>query len=315
MAGQNYFLWPEPRISQFMKSCFRSSTASEIELKLTELFPGGSPVFMSSARAGICLTLSHLNLSRSDVVALFPYASHCVIEAVGRVAAPAPAKYQNEVAARLVYHQWGYVQQQKANQNTIEDAVDSLCRPGASLFPAGGNYEIWSLPKILGTLFGGVVWCRNYEDALKLRITRDLTSSGGWGLRVLGRKWPSMHALWAGTEAGRGKLVECATGEINSAIFNWQKIVHNRDEKFMLFERFLPEWLDIESDRLPCVVPIEVDDKITEEVKLLGVNAGIRHFERVDINGGRELIRVLPLPIHQDVPLQVCHQMRELLDA
>ena len=47
-----------------------------------------------------------------------------------------------------------------AKVSTIDDCVDSLCEIGTELFPTSNDFEIWSLPKILGTTSGAVLWCK-----------------------------------------------------------------------------------------------------------------------------------------------------------
>ena len=52
----------------------------------------------------------------------------------------------------------------KAHTNLIEDSADSLYLQNTELFKGNGKFEIWSLPKILGTFSGGVLLCKNIKD-------------------------------------------------------------------------------------------------------------------------------------------------------
>jgi hypothetical protein len=46
----------------------------------------------------------------------------------------------------------------------------------------------------------------------------------------------------------------------------------------------------------------------------LRLNIGIRHFERLHKDGKQELIPVLPIPIHQDVPMATIKDVKNILD-
>ena len=93
--------------------------------------------------------LAESNLCRTDIVGIFPYASHCVLDTISRIATPNKLSALNR--ENVVYHQWGYVYNNPSISPNIEDAVDSLLTYGRHLFPTGGNFEIWSLPKIFST--------------------------------------------------------------------------------------------------------------------------------------------------------------------
>jgi len=170
--------------------------------------------------------------------------------------------------------------------------------------PAGGAFEIWSLPKILGTLSGGVIWCRQLESAEALRLLRDDHQAGAllqWGLRMLGRRWPWCGSLWAGRESLLGALPNWAVGEILLAIERWSELVHARQQRLVLVRSILPDWLPVALDRLPCVVPVGLD-----QVRLLtnlGIGTSYRTFERIASTGQRTLLPCFPLPIHHEVPL------------
>lgn len=310
MLRSSYFLWPTPSLNRIAFGAFGVTSTKAIEVRLAAMFPGATPVLVSSARAGIRLTLERLGLGRGDTVGVFPYASHCVLDALARIATPGPLS--SDSAACLLYHQWGYVQETSGGRMVIEDAVDTLCEPGARLFPAGGDFELWSLPKILGTLAGGVVWCRNKDDALSIRSMRD-KSAGGWAMRALSHVWGPAFSCWAGTEASRGSCGWPGNGEIMSALNRWQEIFDDRKKKLKMLESLLPDWLQPNAGRLPCVVPVNILEVMHFRYKEMGITTGVRHMERLHEDGRRELLRMLPLPIHQDIPISVVEQMAEAL--
>ncbi|MEH6632292.1 MAG: putative PLP-dependent aminotransferase [Halopseudomonas aestusnigri] len=313
MTDHNFFLWPKSHYQKDMRFLLRRPSTREVETKLHSLFPNGYPVLVSSGRAGIRLVLSKLGLGRPDLVGLFPYASHCVIDVVGRVATPVPVMLNVKTNVSLVYHQWGYVQERKSERIIVEDAVDTLCQPGGDLFPAGGDFEVWSLPKILGTLGGGVIWCKDAEEAEELKSFRDLSGSSGWLIRALGVRWSIFHGYWSGIEGGRGNLTPIGISEVMSAISLWQSHVEDRKVKLDLLRSFIPHWLEQANGRLPCVIPVAVTEQVQLKLRELGVVTGLRHMERIHVDGKRELVKLYPLPIHQDVPLLIVERMAEVL--
>ena len=151
-------IWPKYRIRIRSKFSFYFPEINQIEEKLHKMFPSGSPVICSSGRAAINIALHYLNQKRNDVIGINSYTSHCVLDAISRIATPVKWNAKNnEIKTRLIYHQWGYVQKEIINIDTIDDCVDSLCEIGTELFPTSKNFEIWSLPKILGTSSGAVL--------------------------------------------------------------------------------------------------------------------------------------------------------------
>lgn len=313
--SKELFLWPNGSGRAALAALGRSAEASVAETRLRELFPSAHPVLVSSGRAGLALSLAFMGLSRSQGVSLFPFASHCVLEAVSRHATPWQGS-DGRVDARILYHQWGYIQELGVNDTVIEDAVDCFCLPGATLMPAGGAFEIWSLPKILGTLSGGVIWCRQSESAEALRHLRDDRQAGAllqWGLRMLGRRWPLCGSLWAGRESLLGALPNWAVGEILLATERWSELVHARQERLALARSILPDWLPLALDRLPCVVPVSLSQ--ARLLTNLRIGTGCLTFERVDSAGKRTLLPCFPLPIHHEVPLPQLTKVVAILEA
>lgn len=196
-----YFLWPKAKMHKVFASLYRSVSVSTIEVLLKDMFPSGFPVLCSSGRASLALSLRYSQVERNRLVGVFPYASHCVLDAVSRIGTPSPVD-NPYIFISIFYHQWGFVQEKNLLKNTIEDCVDTLCVPGVALFPGGGNFEIWSLPKILGTSSGGVLWCRDESTAEEIKILRDNQGGGiiPWVLRLAGIKSTRIHLYWQGAE-------------------------------------------------------------------------------------------------------------------
>lgn len=306
----DWFLWPAPRL----RAVGLFGGSASLEARLADRFEG-FPVLVSSARVGMVLGLEHLGVTRPDPVSLFPYASHCVIEAVGRVGAPIAGRVDDRAPYRVLYHQWGYVQERPSAPGLIEDAVDTFCDHGAELFPAGGDFEVWSLPKLTGCLGGGVLWCRSEEAARSVRELRDVRcglDNLRWLVRAASVRWPALLPLWHGAESAGGKVPGWARADVAEALDRWSDIAAARRERLALLKAVKPSWISFHGTRLPTAVPLEVSDEVGSRLSNLGFSAGFRHFELVT-DRGRELRRVFPIPIHQDVPLQVLHRAVALI--
>lgn len=299
---ERYFLWPESSIFRALISAPRLVSVATVEKELKDMFPTGHPVLCSSGRAALLLALIQSEVSRHDLVGVFPYASHCVLDAVSRIATPLAGSAATEAPLRVVYHQWGFVQETNLPKNAIEDCVDTLCLPGTKLFPGGGRFEMWSLPKILGTTSGGVLWCRDEETAEKIRLLRDRRGGGlfQWTIRLLAKRYPRAYLYWQGAESDMGQVSRLQTGEVLAAIRNWGRIVSDRQKKMGMIWPYSADWLHKPVDRLPPVVPVslELPEKLVYD---LGISSGYRMFERLNSPGARSLEKVLPVPVHQDI--------------
>ena len=299
-----YFLWPVNKVGRALASALQLIPIKRVELKLQEMFPSGYPVLCSSGRAALYFALEESNVKRRDMVGIFPYASHCVIDAVARIGTPLPGPNAVDSNMRIVYHQWGFVQETILPSNTIEDCVDTLCIKGTPLFPGGGNFEIWSLPKIAGTTSGGVLWCRNEETAIRIRHLRDKRGNGlgQWLIRLLMKGFPSLYNYWQGAEAVSGNVSRLQTGDIMSALNNWDILVEDRLEKMNIAWPITADWLVKPQNRLPTVLPVMPNQNISEaDLFELGLTGGFRMMEKLHTNGERIMIKVVPLPIHYDV--------------
>lgn len=297
-----YFLWPDGNVSRALRSSYRLVPVSVIEDLLRDMFPTGYPVLCSSGRAALALALVRSGVGRNDLVGVFPYASHCVLDTISRVATPLSGPTAADARLRVVHHQWGFVQETKLPSNAIEDCADTLYLPGTALFPGGGKFEIWSLPKILGTSSGGVLWCRDQATADSVRDIVDQRGGGmlPWLIRLLGKLYPRAHLYWQGAEANMGAMSRLQTGEVLKAIESWDTLVADRTAKLEMVWPYAVSWLLKPLNWLPPVVPVEC--RLTEkEDTETRISSGFRMFERIKADGVRCLVKVLPIPIHQDV--------------
>ena len=294
---QKHFLWPKTKF--LLRNCFGFISVRKLEDRLSEMFPSAYPVVCSSGRVALFIALKELNLTRKNNLKIFPFASHCVLNIVGQITSPNSNK---DLAANteLIYHQWGYSHKSKMN-TIIEDSVDSLYLPGSKLLSKGGLFEIWSFNKILGCSSGGVLWCKNKKDAERIRkkIKNGPLIFFQWALRLLSLKFSTLYKYWNAGEFGYLGISIFQSNEIWTMLKKWDFFIEDRLSKLsQLIEHSVISEINTES-RLPCV--INIDPKALISFDKLNDEIGIRHFDKNRNSSCQELIKVAPIPIHQDV--------------
>lgn len=301
------FLWPAPRFK--WTSVFGSASIPELEARLCAPFAGVEAVLFSSGRSSIAAVLEYYRITRSDFVAYPPYSSHCVLEAIARSGSPRP---DSESGARLqlIYHQWGFQNLTRAAGIVLEDSADSLFVPGPMEFPNGGEIQMVSLPKVFGCSSGAVLYCRNLQAAEVLREIRSRRKKGRrlqHLLRIAGASHPRLYEIWAGTEAGRGSPAPLLCSELDRALRSWEAIIRDRTLKWNAMQSAFPGLPDCGADRLPCAIPLAKNDENLENVRRVGLDIGIRHW----VSRGEPPRQVIPVPIHQEVPVERIEKLVE----
>tara|TARA_B100000963_G_scaffold350776_1_gene361471 strand:- start:2225 stop:3163 length:939 start_codon:yes stop_codon:yes gene_type:complete len=296
----NHFLWPKSKLNLIRILGFNSVTKAE--KKLHKMFPSAYPVLCSSGRVALYIAIKELNLNRKKRLKIFPFASHCVLNIVGQITSPTSIEASKH-DIELIYHQWGY--SHKTNmKNIIEDSVDSLYIPGSELLSQGGVFEIWSLNKILGTTSGGVLWCRNKEDAERIRkkVTYGPYIIFQWLLRLLSIRIKTLYNYWNAGENGYLGISIFQSNEIYNKILNWEMLVDDRINKLKMLNDFsiIPDNY-YSKERLPCV--INIDPIHGHIINNLNSEIGVRNFNKTKDSEFKEFIEVLPIPVHQDVKI------------
>ncbi len=118
-----------------------------------KLFPSG--------RAAIATILRFLKINRSSEVYTDKWSSHCLFNTIGAYSNINTEIYNPNLV--ICIHKWGKVKNIKIKKNfkIIEDSVDSIIIDKKKLFPNNGEFEIFSLPKIIGSISGGLVVSKN----------------------------------------------------------------------------------------------------------------------------------------------------------
>ena len=153
-ANQNikYNIQYEKKISYKLIGQIESYFQTHYDYKII-LFP--------SARAGIASILRFLKIDRSKEVFVNKWVSHCIFNTVGRYSNISTSFKSPDVA--LAVHKWGFEQMipHKKNIKIIEDSVDSIILDKNDLFINKSEFEIFSLPKIINSVCGGIVLTKN----------------------------------------------------------------------------------------------------------------------------------------------------------
>lgn len=296
--------WPEATFPAALSHSLGSARRTNPEQILAQTWPSAHPVILSSGRAALVWALRLAGLTRPATVSLFPFASHCVIDAVGRIATPESASENS--AATVHYHQWGYPRAVlNGGGELIEDSVDSLYVPGAQLLTEGGRFEIWSLSKILGTIGGGVLWCKDPKDAEVVRgcvQTSRTHASLRWFLKAmtLNGKAKMADVWWsAGETATDGAPSRLLLSETASRLQSWQQLVEQRVRRVTQVVDANVALLEAPNlrSRIPCLLPVVAEEDQVSRLNFLGLPQSRRHF--LDWRG--RLVLTYPLPIHQGI--------------
>ena len=302
----SHFLWPE-HSSSFSRFMFGPRiSASDIETTVATLYPDAVPVLFSSARAGLTAILQLLNMGRPDIVWCPPYSSHCVLESIARLATPATTAIDQAKVA-LIYHHWGFVHRHTGllpHTTLIEDAVDTLFIPGTNPFALNGRFVLWSLPKVIATIWGGVVFCQNNEDARRLRAIREeryAFQTIQAVLRIAGDHSGMAAMYWHGSESQNGGLPCFALRQIKAHL---NTLLHLVQQRIRLLEVIQDAGIKLPlfAGRLPSNIPVTI---IEDSKKWWGIHsifsAGYRSMNLTCDYAENSWERVAPLPVHQDI--------------
>jgi len=260
------------------KPSLTMAAPTQIEELLIEKFNGGFPVVLSSGRASIKLIVQEF--WAENEISLFPYASQCVVSAI-QAAGITPYTRMN-FTSEIVYNQWGQLDLGCKYSPFIEDSCDTLLPEGSHVLLLGAQFEVWSLPKILESRFGAVIWCRNQEDAKHLREIRDTSKGGILKKKVLRNlrnlsKWN--YKIWEASEFNTFKLSKYEYASILKDISIWGKKYHERQKlkqkaQIVLGEIYSQSFESIrnpvkntQSEATP-VLSVEIEQSNSEALKL-----------------------------------------------
>jgi len=138
---------------------FEKSKIEIIENFFCKRYGAKYGILMPSSRSSITLYMRFLKFNRKHLVSISKWSSHCLFTCIGAFSNISIADPKADLI--IVNHKWGneYQINKKINKKKkiIEDSVDTLPGKNFKLFPNKGEIEIVSLPKIIGTVAGGII--------------------------------------------------------------------------------------------------------------------------------------------------------------
>jgi|APSaa5957512535_1039671.scaffolds.fasta_scaffold01993_5 putative PLP-dependent aminotransferase (TIGR04422 family) len=317
----NFFLWPKNNKFISFKNSFRNIKSNDVEKLLLSYFPSGYPILFSNGRSAILSCLIYKKLKKNDFVRVFPYASHCVLDTISRISFPLSEDITKEdFKLSINYHQWGFDKKMNNTNCLLEDSVDSLYIKKAKLFSQNGEFEIWSLPKILGTLSGGVLWCKNKDDCDNILRIRDKNKKNmyDWLIKIFNLNQNSIEKIENSLYSFKNKLSRFEISEIYNCILKWEDFVEDRLKKIdhITNNINLDEiYTKLEfNERLPCAIPIKGFDIEEKQLFKFGIETGFRMFDINLKSLDRNFKKTIPLPIHHQVSLNWIKKTTQLLN-
>lgn len=281
------YQWPNPALSP--NYVFTKNSDSQINLDLyrkiesffSQLYDL-DVILMPSGRASISLLLRYYGLNRSHVVFAPRWSSHCVWDSITRVANPT-INCDESCNLIIAVHKWGQIEKLDRiyKCSIIEDSVDSIVTNNRTWFPNNGDFEIVSLPKVIGSYTGGLILCKDSITAKTLRslLVEDIDFAIYQSeLRFRqALSLPMGFARWDDLESLNTSLDFNGLLNIESCLSNLQinkEIILKRLE---LIESKLHNY-QIDRDRLPPVYCVPIDSIDSTDSKLMVRNKNFSGF-------------------------------------
>jgi putative PLP-dependent aminotransferase (TIGR04422 family) len=296
------YQWP----SFFIKpnQSYNLKYEKKIDIKLVneledyfQKYYGFKIILFPSARAGIASILRFLKIDRSKEVFVNKWVSYCIFNTVGRYTNISTSFKAPDLA--LAIHKWGFEQiiPKKKNIKIIEDSVDTIIENKNDLFENKGDFEIISLPKIIGSVSGGIVITKNlnfYKYAKKEQTKNRELGKYQSRLKFADINKKKTFHSWLYHESTNTFLEYNALLNIEKCLKNFQinkKIISERKE--YLEENF--DKAGLKFKRLGPVIPIKY--KIIKNHELMSKYFLLRriHKDKYKIH---TFEKVYLLPIH-----------------
>jgi putative PLP-dependent aminotransferase (TIGR04422 family) len=265
----------------------------------------GYPVIvMSSGQASLSLVLQYYEANRSQVIYVPKWAAHCLWHVTGSYANPTCTDLQ---AANIILavHKYGFVKHYlpNAKQIIIEDSVDSLLCNGNSLFPNGGDFEIVSLPKVMGIYSGALLVCRSRELVKRIRpMTRAFGGLNAYAGRMRylgssGKGGPFCDILdtyqifeWANFSPDY-TVLRTIHDHLDALMHNRLVIEKRLSYLYRVAPNLVSQDIKITPGRLPPVIPVPLNSLPPEGVM-------VRHVNNTQDLGNPLFVKSALIPLH-----------------
>ena len=214
---------------------------SEIESFFKSVFHKDCVLF-PSGRGLISQILKYNKIGRSKLVFAPKWSPYCVLNAIA-FHSNITSELTNKVDVMIANHKWGVAKEVDSDKFglVIEDSVDSIIQSKDFLFPNGGKYEIISLPKVIGSYSGAILFSKdlNFFDYIKNRIGKNkglaIRQSRVRNKIMMGES--NHHDVWNEGEMINYSLDYNALIDIRGKLMNFKinkEIIISRLEKLVL---------------------------------------------------------------------------------
>ena len=301
------YQWPNFLISSKQKYLIKlekknnSKLINELE-NYFEKYYGYKIILFPSARAGIASILRFLKIDRSNEVFVNRWVSHCIFTTVGRYTNITTVFKKPDVA--IAVHKWGIKQiiTKKQNLKIIEDSVDTIVEKN-NLFPNNSDFEIVSLPKIIGSVSGGIIITKDanfYKFAKKEQVQNKKLGEYQSRLKFDDVNKKKSFNTWLYHETTNTYLEYNALLNISKCLKNFQinKSVISERQKY--FKKKYSE-LAFKIDQLGPIIPIKYN--LIKNHKLMNEHFLLRsiHKNKYKIDTFK---KVYLLPVHFKITLK-----------
>ena len=258
-------IWMQPTFSKINPSGKNLETlVNQVESYFKNI-TGTIPVLFPSARSAISAIFEIKNLKRNHTIYAPAWSSHCLWETIGRRSNPV-SQWVKNIDSALIVHKWGHVTSSpkaELNQIIIEDSVDSLLVSNEALFPNQGSFEIQSLPKLIGSYSGGLVYCKSESDREQLISLRSLGSAElakrQDELKLKTAQGENQNEDWHPFEWKNFSLIDQQVEQILLALPNYEKSILSSERRSKLLQTIYP--IKTTQGRIPTAWPIPPNEE------------------------------------------------------
>jgi len=171
MKELHNYQWPQCFIKK-IKLSYKNSTKINLKLihKIENFFYQKfkrKAVLFPSGRSCLGAILEFNKLNRSNEIYLSKWVSNCLFNAVGYFSNPTINLVKPDM---IIYNNiWGSKQKILLKKiinkkiHLVDDSCDSIILNSNTLFPNKSEYEFFSLPKIIGSISGGIIISKNLK--------------------------------------------------------------------------------------------------------------------------------------------------------
>lgn len=294
------YQWPSAFIKNKKLSSHQPAIYQKKEIKNIENFFfrkfGYKTKLFPSARAAIAIILKFLKFDRSKEVFTDKWSSHCLFNTVGAHTNISTSFASPDLV--ICIHKWGEIKKIKVKKKfyIIEDSVDSLILNKKSLFPNNGEFEIISLPKVIGSVAGGLVLSKNkkFLDFCTNEQKKNMRLGIYQSKEKFRNNSTNNYNTWLHFESWNTYTDSNSINNIKKCLKNYEL---NKDiiaQRLSTIEKILKIKNDFKN-RLGPVLPIQIT-KI-KNLKRLSKNFIVRHNSK-NISKKEKFKKYLLLPLH-----------------